>query len=45
MIGLGALEARQERVMDVDHSSGQPLADVVGEDLHIAREDDEIDVQ
>src|ERR1700691_4163807 len=42
VVGPGTLEARQERVMDVDHPAFHPLADFRGQDLHIAGEDDEL---
>ena len=38
VIRLGALEARQERMMDVDRAAGEPLAQLIREDLHVARE-------
>ncbi|MDT4827880.1 hypothetical protein FQZ97_612420 [compost metagenome] len=38
MIGLGALEAGQEGVVDVDRTAGELPAQVVGEDLHVAGE-------
>ena len=44
MIGLGALEARQERVVDVDAAAHQLLREVVGEDLHVAGEHDRLAV-
>lgn len=45
VIRLCALEAGQERVMDVDDAALQPGAEIGGEDLHIAREDNELDVE
>jgi hypothetical protein len=44
-IGPGALEAREEGVVDVDGAAFELLAEVVGEDLHIAGEDDKVDVE
>ena len=44
VVGLGALEAGQERVVDVDHPAGQAAAQVVGEHLHVARQHDQLDV-
>ncbi|MCY1362333.1 hypothetical protein D9M69_490470 [compost metagenome] len=38
VVGLGALEARQERVVDIDGTTGELFAQVVGEDLHVAGE-------
>ncbi|RMO67438.1 hypothetical protein ALQ37_01458 [Pseudomonas syringae pv. aptata] len=38
MVGLGALETRQKRVMDIDRPARQLLAQVVGENLHVARQ-------
>ena len=43
MVGLGALERRQERVVDVDDASGHGLAQGGREDLHVAGEHDELD--
>jgi hypothetical protein len=42
VIGLGALEARQERVVDVDAAAEQLGRQTVRQDLHVAREHDEI---
>ena len=44
MVGLGTLEARQERVVDVDDLALQLLARLVGEHLHVAGEHDQVDV-
>ena len=44
MIGVRALEAGQETVVDVDHAPIQPTAQRIGQDLHVAREDDQIDL-
>src|SRR5262249_16991947 len=38
VIGLCALEARQERVMDVDAASRQLCREIIRQDLHVARE-------
>ncbi len=43
VVGACALEARQEGVVDVDDPPGQPGAELVGQHLHVAREDDDID--
>ncbi|ABA49823.1 hypothetical protein BURPS1710b_0776 [Burkholderia pseudomallei 1710b] len=42
VVRLRALEARQERVMDVDRAPREPLAQGGRQDLHVAREHDEI---
>ena len=42
MIGSGALEARQEGVVDVDAPSLQFPAGIVAEDLHVTREHDQV---
>ena len=44
VVGLGALEARQERVVDVDRAARQRAAQVVGQHLHVAGQHDEVDV-
>src|SRR5665648_55179 len=44
-VGPGALEAGQERVVDVDDPAGQGAAEVVGQDLHVAGENHQLDVQ
>lgn len=44
VVGLGALEGGQEGVVDVDDLAGHDLAELGGEDLHVAGEDDELDV-
>ena len=44
MVGLGAFETREQRVMNIDCSSVETLAQVVRKNLHIARKDDEVDV-
>ena len=41
-VGARALEGRQERVVDVDDAALHGAADLVGEDLHVARQDDEL---
>jgi hypothetical protein len=41
----GALEARQERVVDVDRRPSRRRHSVVGQHLHVARQDDEVDVE
>ena len=43
VVGLGALEARQERVVDVDGPALERAAQVVAEDLHVAGQHDEAD--
>ncbi len=43
-VGLGAGERRQERVMDVDHRTAHPREEVGGEDLHVAREHEQLGV-
>ncbi len=43
-VGPGSLEARQERVVDVDDPALELLAHVGGQDLHVTREHDKIDV-
>ena len=43
MVRLGALEAGQERVVDVDRAPGQPAAQIVRQHLHIPGEHDQID--
>ena len=45
LIGPRALESRQERVVDVDRSAGQRGARLVGEDLHVPGQHDEMDAQ
>ena len=40
-----ALEARQERVVDVDRPAVELLAQVVGEHLHVAGQHDQVDVE
>jgi len=42
VIRLGALEGRQERVVNVDHPAFDPLADLGREDLHVPGEHDEL---
>ena len=44
VVWLGAFETRKERVVDVDDSACELSADVRGEDLHIAGEDDKVDL-
>ena len=44
VVGLGALEAGQERVVDVDRPAVEPGAQSVGEHLHVAGQDHEVDV-
>ena len=43
VVGPGALEARQHRVVDVDRPALELPAQVVGEDLHVAGEDHQVD--
>ena len=42
VIGLGALETRQEAVVDVDAAAGQLGREVVREDLHVAGQHSQI---
>ena len=44
VIGLGALEARQERVMDVDRPARELRAQRLRKHLHVARQHDQLDV-
>lgn len=44
VVGLGALERGQEAVVDVDDAAGHSLAQGRGQDLHVASQDDEVDV-
>ena len=44
MIGLCALEPGQEAVVNVDDAAIELAAKLVGQDLHVAREDNEIDL-
>lgn len=44
VVGLGALERGQETVMDVDDAPGHGLAQGRREDLHVAGQDDQVDV-
>ena len=43
-VGARTLEGRQERVVDVDDAALHGAADLVGEDLHVAGQDDELHV-
>jgi len=43
VVRLGALEAGQERMVDVDGPAFQLAAQVIREDLHVAREHHELD--
>ena len=43
-VGARPLEGRQERVVDVDDAALHGAADLVGEDLHVARQDDELNL-
>ena len=45
VVGPRALEARQERVVDVDRLPRQRPAGLVGEHLHVARQHHQVDVQ
>ncbi len=38
MIGLGTLEARQERVVNVDAAPGQLAGEILGQHLHVTRQ-------
>jgi hypothetical protein len=44
LVGLGAFEAGQEGVVDVDDAAAELLAQGVAEDLHVAGKDDQIDI-
>ena len=44
VVRLGALEGGQERVVDVDGLAGQLGAQLIGEDLHVAGQDGQLDV-
>ena len=44
VVGLGALEAGQERVVDVDRAAFEGPAEVVGQDLHVAGQHHQVDV-
>ena len=44
-VGAGPLEAGQERVVDVDASARQLLAELGREDLHVAGQDHQLDVE
>lgn len=44
VIGLGALERGQEAVVDIDDASGHGLAQRGGKNLHVASQNDEIDI-
>ena len=41
-VRVRAGERRQERVVDVDHRDGQALEELAGQDLHVARQHDEV---
>ena len=43
-VGVGALESRQERVVDVDAAPGERIAQLGGEDLHVARQHHQLHV-
>ena len=43
-VGARTLEGGQEGVVDVDDAALHGAADLVGEDLHVARQDDELNV-
>ena len=45
VVGLGALEAWKEGVVNVDDASGEPLTQGWGQDLHVARQHHEINVE
>jgi hypothetical protein len=44
VVRLGALERRQERVVDVDYLAGHDLAQLWRQNLHVAGQDDELDL-
>ena len=43
MIGLRPNECRQERMVNIDDPPGIGLDEIIRENLHVAREDDEVD--
>src|SRR5476649_959068 len=43
MVGTCSLEARQKRMMDIDDLAGKSFAKRLGEDLHVPRENDQVD--
>ena len=45
VVGLGALETGQEAVVDVDGPATQELAELGRQDLHVARQHDQVDAQ
>jgi len=45
MVRTGALEAGQERVVDIDRPPDERAATVVGQHLHIARQHHQVNVQ
>jgi len=44
VVGLGALEPWQERVVDIDHASREGAAQIVRQHLHVARENHKVDL-
>src|SRR3954463_1118325 len=42
MVGLGSDECRQKRVMNIDDTTGKLLDEVIGQNLHVACQDNEI---
>lgn len=44
VVWLGALERRQETVVDVDDATGHGFAESRTEDLHVPRQDDKLDI-
>ena len=44
MIRLGTNKGRQERVVDVDHAVREGVAELVRDDLHVARQHYEVDL-
>src|ERR1700693_1964668 len=41
-VGLGALESRQKRMVDIDAATGEKFAHIHRKDLHIARQYDQV---
>ena len=44
VVGFGALEGRQEAVVDVDDAAGHGFSQLGGQDLHVTGEDNELDL-
>ena len=45
MVWLGAFKAGQERMVDIDDASAEIIAHIFGQDLHVAREDDQFGIR